>query len=101
MECAYCPAIMFICLNVFLIFAIRSLSFVSRLLIEGIFVVALARVARTIIGAMFHPLVVMLLMSGGYFVVFLARVPVANLSLQYMNSINCIVSSCVGVSNRG
>ena len=64
MENAYCAAIMFICLNVFLIFVIGILSFVSKLFIDGIFVVALAPTARTISGATFHPLVVMLLMSS-------------------------------------
>ena len=55
---------MFICLNLFLIFAIGILSFVSKLFIDGICVVALAPTTRTISGATFHPLVVMLLMSG-------------------------------------
>ena len=38
-ECAYCVAIMLICLNVLLIFITRSLSFVSKLFIDGMCVV--------------------------------------------------------------
>ena len=34
-ECAYCMAIMLICLNVFLICDVGSLSFVSSSFIEG------------------------------------------------------------------
>ncbi len=43
-----------------------------------------------------YPLVAMLLMSGGCFLVLMSRVPVANLSLQYVNSMNCIGSCGVG-----
>ena len=42
MECAYCVAIMLICLNVFLIFMIGSVNIVSRFFIDGICVVSLA-----------------------------------------------------------
>ena len=40
-------------------------------------------------------------MSGWYFMIFQSRVSVANLSLQYVNSMNCMVLSCVGVSTGG
>ena len=43
----------------------------------------------------------MLFMSGWYFVIFLSRVSVAKLSLQYANSINCMVILGVGVSWGG
>ena len=72
--CAYCVAIMLICLNVDYIFMIGSLSFVSRFFIDGMFVVALTHATSTMSGATFHPFVMMLLMSGWYFVIFLARV---------------------------
>ena len=55
---------MFICLNVFLNFVKIIFNFVSKFLIDGICVVALVSAARTISGATFHPLDVMLLMSG-------------------------------------
>ena len=61
----------------------------------------LAPATSTMSGATFHPLVMMLLMSGWYFMIFLSRVSVANLSLQYVNSINCMVISGVGVSGGG
>jgi hypothetical protein len=92
---------MFICLNVFLIFVTMIFSFLSKFFIDKMCGVALAPAARTISGATFHPLDVMLLMSGCYFVVFLARVFVANLSLHYVNSINCIVTYGVGAFGKG
>jgi hypothetical protein len=72
---------MLICWNVFFIFTRGNLSFVSRFFIGGMCVVALAPVTSTMSGATFHPLVMMLLMSGWYFVVFLSRVRAENLSL--------------------
>ena len=64
MECAYCVAIMLICLNVFLIFVIGSVSVVSSFFIDGICVVPLAHVTITMSGATFQPFAVMLFMSG-------------------------------------
>ena len=66
MECAYCAAIVFICLNVFIIFVTGRLTLVSKHCIDSICEVALALVAKTMIGATFHPLIAMLLMSGWY-----------------------------------
>ena len=60
-------AIILICLNVFLVFMIGSLSFVSRFFIDGMCVVALAHATSTMSGATFHPFFTMLLMSGWYF----------------------------------
>ena len=101
MECAYCVAIMLICLNVLLICGVGSLSCVSNAFIEGMWVVALAPEAKTMSGATIHPLVVRLLMSGWYFVVFLSTVSVKNLSLQYVNSMYCIVIYGVGATGGG
>jgi hypothetical protein len=97
MECAYCVAIMLICLNVFLIFMIRSVSVVPSFFIDGICVVPLAPAISTMGGATFQPFVMMLFMSGSYFMIFLSRFSVANLSLQYVNSMNCMVISGVEV----
>ena len=63
-ECAYCVVIMFTCLNVSLIFVMEIFSFVSKLFIDGICVVALAHATMPISGATFHPLIVILLMNG-------------------------------------
>jgi hypothetical protein len=70
MECAYCVAIMLICLNVSLIFVIGSLSVVSSFFIDGICVVLLAPATNTMSGATFQPFVMMLLTSGWYFMIF-------------------------------
>ncbi len=48
----------------FLIFVRGIFSFVCKIFIDGICVVALALAVMTISGATFHPLDVMLLMSG-------------------------------------
>jgi hypothetical protein len=80
---------------------IGSLNLVSSACIDGMCVVALAPTAITMSGATFHPLVLTLLMSGWYFVVFLSRVSAVNLSLQYVNSMNCMMISGVGASGGG
>ena len=69
--------------------------------IDGMCVVALALVTNTMSRATFHPLVIMFLMSGWYFVVFLSRVSAINLSLQYVNPMKGMVIFVVGVSGRG
>ena len=92
---------MLICWNVFFIFVRGSSSIVSRFFIDGMCVVALALATNTMSGATFHPLVIMLLMSGWYFVVFLSRVPAVNLSLQHVNSMNGMVIFVVGVYGGG
>ena len=54
MECAYCVAIMLICLDVFFILMRGSLNLVFRLSIDGICVLALAHAASTMSGATCH-----------------------------------------------
>ena len=74
------------------------LSVVSKIFIDGMCVVALAPATNTMSArATFHPLVMMLWMSGWYFAIFLSRVSTVNLSLQYVNSMNCMAISVVGV----
>ena len=73
--------IMLICWNIFFIFMRGSLSFVLRFFIDGMCVVALVPATSTMSEATFHPLGMMLLMIGWYFVIFLSRVSAANLSL--------------------
>ena len=58
---------------------------------DGICVVALAPAVMTIRGSIFHPLAVMLSISGLYLLVLASSVSGENLSLQYVNSINCMV----------
>ena len=100
MECAYCVVAMLICLNVFLIFLIGIVNVLSSFFIDGICVVPLAPAASTMSGATFQPFVMMLFMSGWYFMIFMSRVSVANPSLQYVNSMNCMVISGVRVWGR-
>ena len=56
MEYAYSVAIMLICLNVFLIFVIGSVSVVSNFFIEGICVVPRAPATSTMSGRRSNPL---------------------------------------------
>jgi hypothetical protein len=80
-ECAYCMPVILICSNVFLIFVVGSSSFVSKFFKYGMHVMALALATKAMSWATFHPIVVMLLMSGWYFVIILSRVFATNLSL--------------------
>ena len=79
----------------------RQFRFVSNFFIDGMCVVALAPVTKTMNGATFDPLVVMLLTSNWYFVLFLSSISATNLSLQYVNSINYMVNYGVGASCGG
>ena len=63
-ECVYCVMIVLISLNAFLIIVTGSFTLVSRIFIDGMCVVAHAPATKTMIGAMVHLFVVMLLMSG-------------------------------------
>ena len=49
---------------------------------DGMCVMALAFATKTMSGAIFHPLVMILLMSGRYFVAIFSRVSTTNISLQ-------------------
>lgn len=62
--CILCNDYVFFRLNVLLIFVIGIFNFASKILNDGICVVALAPAVKTMSGTMYHPLDVMLLMSG-------------------------------------
>ena len=62
---------------------------------------ALAPDTSVMSGVAFHPLAIILLMSGWCFVVFLSLVSSENMSLQYVNSKNCTVISGIGASGSG
>lgn len=96
MDMAWCIAILFISLKVFLMGFIGILTLVSRIFIEGMYVDALAPAVITISGSTIHPLFLMSLMRGWYFSIFLAVVSGENLSLQYVNSINCTLKLMFG-----
>ena len=61
---ACCIAIVLISVKVCLIVFSGILNFSSKIFIEGMWVVALAPVVMTISGSTFHPLLVMLFISG-------------------------------------
>ena len=90
-ELAYCMAIVFIALNVFLTLFSEILNDCSSCFIDGMCVVPLAPAVMTISGSTFHPCWVMSLISGWYFRVLLSIVSCENLSLVYVNSMNCTV----------
>ena len=88
---AYWMAIVLIAMNFFLIFSMEILKLSSRLIIEGLKVVALAPATIPIRGSIFHSSVLMSLISGWYFSVLISMASCENLSLPYLNSINWIV----------
>lgn len=63
MGCTYYVANVLICLNVFVPFAIGSFTFIFRHVIDGTRVVAIVPDVKTMSGATFYPLIMMLLMS--------------------------------------
>ena len=70
---------------------IGILNLFSRAFIDGVCVVALAPAVITIRGSTFHPLAAILSISGLYLLFFASIVSGENLSLQYVNSMNCMV----------
>ena len=56
MECAYCVAIMLICLNVILIFVMGIVNVASSFFIDGICVVPFDPATSTIMGLHSNPL---------------------------------------------
>ena len=72
---------------------IGILKLFSSDFIDGMCVVALAPAVMIIRGSTFHPLATMLTINGLYLLFFASSVSGENLSLQYVNSINCMVRS--------
>ena len=96
---AYWMAIVLMFLKVFRMDSIGSLNFSSRSFIEGMCVAALAPTVITMSGSIFQPRSAMLSISGLYLLTLASSVAGENLSLQYVNSMNCMVivwSMCVG-----
>ena len=88
---AYCIAMEVIFLKVFLMRVMGILRLSSSIFIDGVWAVALAPAVMTISGAVFQPLETILSISGLYLLVLASIASRENLSLQYVNSINCIV----------
>jgi hypothetical protein len=90
-DMAYCIAMVLIFSKVFFMVTMNILKLVSSAFIDGMWAVALALAVMTISGSIFHPLEAMLEISGLYLLFFASIVSGENLSLQYVNSINCMV----------
>ena len=88
---AYCIAMVLIFLKVFLMVAMGILRLSSSIFIDGMWAVALAPAVMTISGSIFHPLEAILSISGLYLLFFASIASRENLSLQYVNSIYCMV----------
>ena len=86
---AYCMAILLMFLKVFLMVDIGILNLSSSTSIDGICVVA--PVVMTIRGLTFHPLATILSINCLYLLVLASSVSRRNLTLQYVNSVNCMV----------
>ena len=91
MDIVCCMAMVFISLNVRFIAVLGMLSLSFRLFIQGMCVVALAPAVITISESTFQPLLMKSSISGWYFSVLAIIVFGENLSLKYVNLINCIV----------
>ena len=88
---AYCMAILLMFFQIFLMVGIGILYMSSRTFIDLICVLALGLAVMTIRGSTFHPLATILSISGLYLLVLASSVSGENLSLQYVNAINCMV----------
>ena len=98
---AYCMAMVLIFLKVFRMDDIGILNLSSSIFIDGMCVAALAPAVITMSGSIFQPRAAMSSMSGLYLLALTSSVSGQNLSLQYVNSMNCMVrawSICVGGS---
>jgi hypothetical protein len=96
---AYFIAIVLMFLKVFLMVGIGILNLFLSDFIVGMCVVALAPAMIIIRGLTFHPLATILSINGMYLLFFASSVYGENLSLQYVNSMNCMVR--LGLCLRG
>ena len=88
---AYFIAMVLIFLKVILMAGIGILNLSSSDFIDGMCVVALAPAVIIITGSTFHPLAVILSINDMYLLFFASSVSSENLSLQFVNSMNCMV----------
>jgi hypothetical protein len=70
---------------------IGNLNLSSSIFIDGVCVAAQAHVAITMSGSIFQPLAVLFSIRGMYLLALASSVSSENLSLQYVNSMNCMV----------
>jgi hypothetical protein len=91
MDMAYCIAMVLMFMKVFRIDDIGILNLSSSSFIDGMCVAALAPTVITISGSIFQPRVAILSISGWYLSILASSVIGESLSLQYVNSMNCMV----------
>jgi hypothetical protein len=84
-------AIVLMFLKVFLMVGMGILNLFSSAFVDGMCVVALAPAVIIIRGTTLHPLATILSINGLYFLLFASSVFGENLSLQYVNSMNCMM----------
>ena len=72
------------------------MNFASIIFIKGMWDVTLALAVITISGSTFHRLFLMLSISTWYFSSFRKIISGKNLSLEYVNSMNCILRLLLG-----
>ena len=89
---AYCMAIVLMFLKVFRMDGIGSVNLSSSSFIDGMCVAALALAVITMSGSIFQPKATMFSISGLYLLALVSSVSGENLSLQYVNSMDCMVS---------
>ena len=88
---AYCIAMVLMFLKVFLMDGIGKLNLSSSSFIDGMCVAALVPAVITISGSIFHSIEAMLSIRGLYLLTLASNVSGENMSLQYVNSMNCMV----------
>src|ERR1700738_690939 len=92
MDMAYCMAMVLMFLKVFRMDGIGSLNLSSSSFIDGMCAAALAPVVITMSGSIFQPRATISSISGLYLLALASSVSGENLSLHYVNSMNCMVS---------
>ena len=90
---AYCMAMVLIFLKVFRMDDIGNLNLSSSNFIDGMCVAALAPAVITMSGSIFHRRATMFSISGLYLLALVSSVSGENLLLQYVNSMNYMVSA--------
>ena len=88
---AYCMAMALMFLKVFRMDGIGSLNLSSSSFIDEMCVAALAFVVITMSRSIFQPRAAMFSINGLYLLALASSVFGENLSLQYVNSMNCMV----------
>ena len=88
---AYCMAMVLMFLKVFRMDGIGSLNLSSSSFIDGIRAAALAPAVITMSGSIFQPRATMFSIGGLYLLALASSVFGENLSLQFVNSMNCMV----------